>query len=222
MMLPEGADRAKKANRKTPRTTVLTWRTAEGAKWDLMQRCRKAEADGKPAKSRCETGSEETAEGQGGLSRCAICPTMPRNAILTRRRSLQVAPPPPGQLRAFRFKSTKPPACIGSAAEHDGVLLIGPSPVAPRSAQRTSASPCDRGHPLDYLQFEGTIHEGQLRRGTVMLWDLGWWQPLHDVDDGLAPAICISRCSAAGDREMVADRMKGNKPGDKGARTGFV
>lgn len=40
-------------------------------------------------------------------------------------------------------------------------------------------------HPLDYLGFEGTIPKGNYGAGTVMLWDIGYWQPLDPVGKGL-------------------------------------
>jgi bifunctional non-homologous end joining protein LigD len=71
--------------------------------------------------------------------------------------------------------------------EHAGVLLSwavtrGPSlnPKEKRLSVRTE------DHPTDYLTFEGVIAKGNYGAGVMMLWDWGWWQPFHDVDEGLA------------------------------------
>ena len=70
--------------------------------------------------------------------------------------------------------------------ELDGILLSwavtkGPSvnPGDKRLAVRTE------DHPLSYGSFEGTIPKGEYGGGTVMLWDSGTWEPVHDPHAGL-------------------------------------
>ena len=40
-------------------------------------------------------------------------------------------------------------------------------------------------HPVDYMDFEGTIPKGEYGGGTVMLWDEGIWTPRLDPEKGL-------------------------------------
>jgi bifunctional non-homologous end joining protein LigD len=39
-------------------------------------------------------------------------------------------------------------------------------------------------HPLDYARFEGIIPEGEYGGGTVMVWDIGTWEPLSENPAG--------------------------------------
>ena len=100
--------------------------------------------------------------------------------------------------------------------EWDGVLLSwavtrGPSldPGDKRLAVRTE------DHPLSYLEFEGTIPKDSYGAGTVMLWDVGHWQPVIPVARGLKKGHLHFRLHG---RRMTGGwhlvRMKGRKTGD--------
>ncbi|MFU1477134.1 DNA ligase D [Roseovarius sp. C7] len=70
--------------------------------------------------------------------------------------------------------------------EWRGVLLswaVTKGPSADPSQKRLSVRTED--HPISYGDFEGTIPKDQYGGGTVMLWDSGWWEPLHDPEEGL-------------------------------------
>ena len=59
-------------------------------------------------------------------------------------------------------------------------------------------------HPLDYGDFEGTIPKGEYGRGTVQMWDRGFWAPQGDK----SPEDAIK----AGDFKFVlaGERLKGS------------
>lgn len=94
--------------------------------------------------------------------------------------------------------------------EWDGVLLswaITKGPSFDTSEKRLAVRTED--HPLSYLTFEGTIPRDNYGAGTVMLWDIGHWEPLIPVDNGLAKGhlhLRLHGARLAGDWHLI--RMK--------------
>src|SRR5689334_23097737 len=70
--------------------------------------------------------------------------------------------------------------------EYDGVLKSWAVPKGP------SLNPADKryaveteDHPLEYIDFEAVIPEGEYGGGPMIVWDTGEWAPMEDVDTGL-------------------------------------
>lgn len=116
--------------------------------------------------------------------------------------------------------------------EMDGVLKSWAVPKGP------SLDPADKrlamqveDHPVSYFDFEGTIPEGNYGAGTVMVWDVGTWEPLSAVpvngeyvpaSDKEADAMLakgdlkfrLHGKKLKGDFALV--HIKGRRPGSKG------
>jgi bifunctional non-homologous end joining protein LigD len=116
--------------------------------------------------------------------------------------------------------------------EMEGVLKSWAVPKGP------SLDPADKrlamqveDHPVSYFDFEGTIPEGNYGAGSVMVWDVGTWEPLSSqpqqgvyvpTSDAEASAmlkkgdfkIRLHGTRIKGDFALI--HMKGRRPGSKG------
>lgn len=70
--------------------------------------------------------------------------------------------------------------------EVDGVLKSWAVPRGP------SLNPADKrlavqteDHPIDYIDFEGVIPEGEYGGGAMIVWDTGIWAPMDDIETSL-------------------------------------
>ncbi len=155
-----------------------------------------------------------------------------------RKRRFNETPEPPAKLEkksGHRFVVQKHRATrlhYDFRLELDGVLKSWAVPKGP------SLDPADKrlamqveDHPVSYFDFEGNIPADNYGAGSVMVWDVGTWQPLSSVPvDGKYGATTDEEARAMlakgdlkfrlkgerlnGDYALV--RMKGRRPGNKG------
>lgn len=102
--------------------------------------------------------------------------------------------------------------------EMEGVLKSWAIPKGP------TLNPADKrlamqveDHPVSYLEFEGMIPEGNYGAGTVMVWDIGTWEPLGDATEMLGKGDLKFRLHGEKlNGEFVLAKMRSRRPGSKG------
>jgi bifunctional non-homologous end joining protein LigD len=141
-----------------------------------------------------------------------------------RKRDFKQTPEPPpklekrGQNRFVVQKHRASHLHYDFRLEMDGVLKSWAIPKGP------SLDPADKrlamqveDHPVSYFDFEGLIPVGNYGAGTVMVWDVGTWEPQGDAKEMLRKGdlkFYLSGQKLKGDFALI--HLKARRPGSKG------
>jgi bifunctional non-homologous end joining protein LigD len=102
--------------------------------------------------------------------------------------------------------------------ERDGVLKSWavPKGMPDKSGDRRLAIAVE-AHPLEYVDFEGTIPEGEYGAGKVSIADEGWYEPLVWLEDRIEVVLhgrifsgkyVLLRFKKAGEKEWIVLKGK--------------
>ncbi len=141
-----------------------------------------------------------------------------------RKRDFKQTPEPPpkvgkaGQRRFVVQKHRATRLHYDFRLEMEGVLKSWAVPKGP------SLDPADKrlamqveDHPVSYFDFEGIIPPGNYGAGTVMVWDMGTWEPQGNASEMLQKGDLKFRLNGEklkGDFALI--HMKSRRPGTKG------
>ena len=141
-----------------------------------------------------------------------------------RKRDFKQTPEPPPKLgkgKQRRFVVQKHRATrlhYDFRLEMEGVLKSWAVPKGP------SLDPADKrlamqveDHPVSYFDFEGIIPAGNYGAGTVMVWDMGTWEPLGDAAETLMKGDLKFRLDGQKLKgEFALVHIKSRRPDSKG------
>lgn len=156
--------------------------------------------------------------------------------------------PAPSKLKAYRAKRefTKTPEPAGrlvsaegnrfvvhkhhaTADHYDLRLQVGDVLKSWAVPRGPSLNPADKrlaieteDHPLEYIDFEGVIPEGEYGGGPMIVWDAGTWAPMDDVEKSLRTGAFKFRL--AGEKlngGWMLTRLK-PKPGEDEAKKNWL